>query len=85
MFSVITNIYNKKTKGLTLMKFFTATGKLKNVTVDTRRSFFWWYCNRLSSGFGRLGVACWLLVPNFKAFECVWYVVTLILFIWILL
>ena len=29
MFSVITNIYNKKTKGLTLMKLFTATGKLK--------------------------------------------------------
>ena len=28
MFSVITNIYNKKTKRLTLMEFFTATGKL---------------------------------------------------------
>ena len=28
MFSVITNIYNKKTKGLTLMEMFTATGKL---------------------------------------------------------
>ena len=26
--SVITNIYNKKTKGPTLMEFFTATGKL---------------------------------------------------------
>ena len=25
MFSVITNIYNKKTKGPTLMEFFTAT------------------------------------------------------------
>jgi len=34
MFSVITNIYNKKTKGPTLMEFFTATGKLK-------RFFFW--------------------------------------------
>ena len=33
MFSVITNIYNKKTKGLTLTELFTATGKLKN--------FFW--------------------------------------------
>jgi hypothetical protein len=33
MFSVITNIYNKKTKGPTLMEFFTATGKLKK--------FFW--------------------------------------------
>jgi hypothetical protein len=29
MFSVITNIYNKKTKERTLMKLFTATGKLK--------------------------------------------------------
>jgi hypothetical protein len=28
----ITNIYNKKTKGLTLMEFFTATGKLKKVS-----------------------------------------------------
>ena len=29
MFSVITNVYNKKTKGPTLMEFFTVTGKLK--------------------------------------------------------
>ena len=29
MFSVITNIYNKKTKGPTLMELFTATGKQK--------------------------------------------------------
>jgi hypothetical protein len=29
MFSVITNIYNKKTKGPTLMELFTATGKRK--------------------------------------------------------
>jgi hypothetical protein len=29
MFSVITNIYNKKTKEPTLMELFTATGKLK--------------------------------------------------------
>jgi hypothetical protein len=28
MFSVITNIYNKKTKEPTLMELFTATGKL---------------------------------------------------------
>jgi len=34
MFFVITNIYNKKTKGPTLMELFTATGKLK-------RGFFW--------------------------------------------
>jgi len=29
MFSVITNIYNKKTKGPTLMELFTATGILE--------------------------------------------------------
>jgi hypothetical protein len=29
MFSASTNIYNKKTKGPTLMELFTATGKLK--------------------------------------------------------
>ena len=29
MFSVITNIYNKKTKGPTLIELFTATGKMK--------------------------------------------------------
>jgi hypothetical protein len=34
MFSVITNIYNKKTKGPILMELFTATGKLK-------KGFFW--------------------------------------------
>jgi hypothetical protein len=28
MFSMITNIYNEKTKGPTLMEFFTATEKL---------------------------------------------------------
>jgi hypothetical protein len=31
MFSVITNIYDKKTKGPTLMEFFTNTGKLKQI------------------------------------------------------
>jgi hypothetical protein len=30
MLSVITNIYNKKTKGPVLMELFTATGKLKS-------------------------------------------------------
>jgi len=34
MFSEITNIYNKKTKGPTLMEFFTATGKLKKFFFD---------------------------------------------------
>jgi len=34
MFSMITNVYNKKTKGPTLMELFTATGKLK-------KFFFW--------------------------------------------
>ena len=40
MFSVITNIYNKKTKGPTLMEFFTATGKLKNF-FDNWRCSMW--------------------------------------------
>jgi hypothetical protein len=31
MFSVITNINNKKTKGPTLMELFTATGRLNSV------------------------------------------------------
>jgi hypothetical protein len=35
MFSIITNIYNKKTKGPNLMELYTATGKLK-------RFFFFW-------------------------------------------
>jgi hypothetical protein len=36
MFSVITNIYNKKTKGPTLVELFTATGKLKKFLLATR-------------------------------------------------
>jgi len=36
MFSVITNIYNKKTRGPTLMELFTVTGKLKKVFFTTR-------------------------------------------------
>jgi len=36
MFSVITNIYNKETKGPTLREFFTATGKLKKFFLTTR-------------------------------------------------
>jgi hypothetical protein len=36
MFCMITNIYNKKTKGPTLMEFFTATGKLKKFFLTTR-------------------------------------------------
>ena len=34
MFSVIINIYNKKTIGLTLMELFTATGKLEKFFFD---------------------------------------------------
>jgi len=37
MFSVITNIYNKKTKGPTLIEFFTAIGKLKKFFLLTTR------------------------------------------------
>jgi len=36
MFSVITNIYNQKTKGPTLMELFTATGRLKKFFLTTR-------------------------------------------------
>jgi len=36
MFFVITNIYNKKTKGPTLMELFKATGKLKKFFLTTR-------------------------------------------------
>jgi len=36
MFSVITNVYNKKTKGPTLMELFTATGKLEKFFLTTR-------------------------------------------------
>jgi hypothetical protein len=36
MFSLITNIYNKKTKGPTLMELFTATGELKKYFFTTR-------------------------------------------------
>ena len=49
MFSVITNIYNKKTKGPTLMELFTATGKLKKffffflTTRDIRRVHHGWH------------------------------------------
>ena len=34
MFSLITNVYYKKTKGPTLMELFTATGKLKKFFFD---------------------------------------------------
>jgi hypothetical protein len=36
MFSVITNIYNKKSKGPTVMELFTATGKQKKFFLTTR-------------------------------------------------
>jgi hypothetical protein len=38
MFFVITNIYNKKTKGPTFMELFTATGKLKKYFFLTTRA-----------------------------------------------
>ena len=37
MFSVITNIYNKKTKGPTLMELLTATRKVKKFFFSTTR------------------------------------------------
>jgi len=36
MFSMITNLYNKKTKGPTLMELFKATGNLKKFFLTTR-------------------------------------------------
>ena len=36
MFSLITNIYNKKTKEPTIMEFFTATGKLKKFFLQLK-------------------------------------------------
>jgi hypothetical protein len=36
MFCMITNIYNKKTKGSTLMELFTGTGKLKKFFLTNR-------------------------------------------------
>jgi len=36
MLSVITNIYNKKTKGPTLTELFTATGKVKTFFLTAR-------------------------------------------------
>jgi hypothetical protein len=38
MFSVITNIYNKKTKGPTLMELLTATGKRKKIFCQLKLS-----------------------------------------------
>jgi hypothetical protein len=46
MFSVITNIYNKKTKEPTLMELFTATGKLKKffLTIrDVKKKAFYFF------------------------------------------
>jgi hypothetical protein len=46
MFCVISNIYNKKTKGSTLMELFTATGKLKKFFLTTRNVrcvYFGWH------------------------------------------
>jgi hypothetical protein len=45
MFSVITNIYNKKTKGPTLMELFTGTGKLKK--FFTTRNVRWVHIEHL--------------------------------------
>jgi len=36
MFSLITNVYNKKTKEPTLIELFTATGKLKKFFLTAR-------------------------------------------------
>jgi hypothetical protein len=48
MFSAITNIYNKKTKGPTLMELFTATGKLKKKFFFLTISDFFGLCRKLA-------------------------------------
>jgi hypothetical protein len=45
MFSVITNLYNKKTKGPTLMELFTATGKLKSFFLQLESFDVWTTCD----------------------------------------
>jgi len=37
MFSIITNIYNMKTKGPILMKLFTTTANLRKISLDNLR------------------------------------------------
>jgi hypothetical protein len=51
MFSVITNIYNKKSKGPTLMELFTATGKQARIGTDNCSSEEYWctHCWRVCS------------------------------------
>jgi hypothetical protein len=49
MFSVITNIYNQKTKGPTLMELFTATGKLNKFFDNYRWSMCAPWVKRLTS------------------------------------
>ena len=46
MFSVITNIYNKKTKRPSLMELFTATGKLKSILLWQLEMFGVWLVTR---------------------------------------
>jgi len=41
MFSVVTNIYNNKTKGPKLLELFTARGKLKKSFFLTTRDVRW--------------------------------------------
>jgi len=41
MFSVITSIYNKKTKRPALREFFTATGRLKKFFFDNMLTRVW--------------------------------------------
>jgi hypothetical protein len=57
MFSMITNIYNKKAKVPTLMELFTTTGKLKKfflTTRDVRCVHHWWYGTHRKSSYKKL-------------------------------
>ena len=51
MFSVIRNVYNKKTKGPTLMELFTATGKLKK--------FLFWQLEIFGVCTTHASISCW--------------------------
>ena len=65
MFSVITNIYNKKTKGRTLMELITDTGKLKKFLFNNQRCSMYaprvtWHTSNIPSCKKNFSVFVWL-------------------------
>jgi len=77
MFSVITNIYNKKTKGPTLMELLTATGKVKKIFFYKRFSMCaplvtWHTSIRYSSSYhtrGNMGASIFFTAAMIRAFR----------------